>query len=66
MKSNKWKLITALLYLTASICFAIASVLHEEISSKVLCCIAAVCFLAAGAGFFWTYYKKEKKDKPTK
>lgn len=60
MKSSKWILITALLYATAGICFAFASILHTEMPPKVLCGIAAICLLVAGTGFFSVYVRKKK------
>lgn len=62
MKSNKWNLIAALLYLAASIFFAFAAALGAEMPPKVLAGIAAVCFLISGIGFLCTYTKKRKTN----
>ena len=61
MKSNKLNIIIALLYLSAGICFVFAEVFHPEIHTRILCGIAAMCFLIAGIGFFYTYVKKRKQ-----
>ena len=62
MRSNKWNLITALLYVTAGICFIFAAIFQTETPSKVLYSIAAVCFLIGGIGFSCTYAKKRKRN----
>ena len=62
MRSNKWNLITALLYVTAGICFIFAAIFQTETPSKVLYSIAAVCFLIGGIGFSCTYVKKRKRN----
>jgi drug/metabolite transporter (DMT)-like permease len=62
MKSNRWTLITALLPLLASCCFAAAATTGQaEKTPKVLFCIAALCFLVGGIGFLCTYIKSKKK-----
>lgn len=62
MKSNKWNFITAVLDLTASICFAVASLLQVEMLTKVLFSIAALGFLIGGIGFLCAYIKRKKSN----
>ena len=58
MKSGKWNLITAMGYLTAAVCLAFAAILYDKTPSKILCGIAAACFLIGSIGFFCIYKKK--------
>ena len=61
MKNNK--IVCAILYMTASICFIFADVFHTETAPKVLFWVAGIFTLISSIGYFYTYVKNKKSEK---
>lgn len=62
MKSDKWNLLAACLFLVAGVCFVIAAFLHTETTPKVLSGVSGILELVAGIGFLATYINKKNGE----
>ena len=63
MKNNKWNLVCAILYMSASICFILAATFNTVALAKGPFFVAGLCMLIGSIGFFSSYVKNKKSDK---